>query len=220
MASEEDKGAMSGDEGDKKEADAPKTFTQSELDAAVKAGAEASAKQATTESYRKHQSALDVEKNKSKTATDELDRVKKEAIKNLPEAERQAAMIEDVYERLNNPAPSPKEDAGAKGQESSDTSLDSPESAQAEAQKKLREIAKSKGLDPDKLDFSDPAKFIDGIKAQLEDNDSDEEEDAVDTGTGSLGSKASNSSREAMLKADPSDLMRSGYKNRKRVGRK
>lgn len=214
-------GALSGDKGEKKEADAPKTFTQDELDAAVKAGAEASAKQATTESYRKHQSALDVEKSKSSKATEELGRVKMEAIKNLPEAERQAAMLEDVYERLNNPSPSPaKDDEGAKGTESSDTSLDSPESAQAEAQKKLREIAKAKGLDPDKLDFSDPAKFIDGIKAQLETNDSDEdEEEAVDTGKGSLGSKG-NSSREAMLKADPSDLMRQGYKNRNKVGRK
>lgn len=214
---EEKSGALSGDEGDKKEADTPKTFTQDEFDAAVKDADEKATAKATSDSYRKHQSAIDTAKASSDKAEEELNKVKREAIKNLPEAERQAAMLEDVFEKLNNPAPK----AGAKGEDDLKPApvVDSPESAQAEAQKKLREIAKAKGLDPDKLDFSDPEKFIDGIKEQLKESETeeDEDDDPIDTTTGSVGGKST--SREAMLKADPKALMRQGYKDRKRVGR-
>jgi hypothetical protein len=79
------------------------TFTQADLDKAAKAAAEAAAKQARADEFRKSQSAIDKAKAEAGKANKQLETFQRERIAALPEEERTKAMIEDLYSRLSTP---------------------------------------------------------------------------------------------------------------------
>ena len=197
-------GALSGDEG--KGDDKPETYSAEDVKKLVGEAAATAAKEADTKAYRRFQSDLDKATAANSNAEKEIADLKKKQIEALPEDERLKAMIEELYKRTNAPPSTPKDDDGDKPTDSTDKPSDDP---QEQAQTKLKEVAKKLGLDPDKLDFNDPEKFFKGIIEQTKAGDKeedDEKEDAVDGGSGSVGSM------KDLTKVDPLELMKKGYR--------
>lgn len=213
--SDEDTGALS-NEGEGTEESGSKTLTVEEATKLANEAAAKATKEAESKAYRRFQSDLDKERAKSKKAQSQLDELERKTIDNLPEDQKRDAMLQKVYEHLTSPSSSQDDDDGAEDatSESNDSGTE-PDDRVAAAQAKVKQIAKDNGLDPEKLDFSDPEKFIKEILSQAKKSDGDDEDDEteddsaggpVDAGTGSVGSAGRD-----LTKVDPIELMKKGY---------
>ena len=210
---EDGKGGTSGDNADATKDDKKDvTFTQADLDNAVAAGSAKAAKEAKAESFRANQSAMDKMKAENAKTTAAMSELRAKQIAALPEEERTKAMIEDLYAKATvptatEPDPDPVKTIG-------DPSPSIAETAEA-AQKRMQEIAKAQGLDPEKLDFSSEDAFIKSIVSQGKVEDKEKEDPnggPVDTGSHTVGK-----ANRDLTKMKPADLIAQGRKNWKPI---
>jgi len=207
-------------------------YTQEAIDALVLE----KQKEAVTKTWGDMQSradkAISAATTETKTAKQQLADLKRSTIEALPPEQKQAAMLEEVYAKMNA-APEVKPQDGAsdsqtqtQGQSSTFQPSDTaPSDAQAKAQEAVGKRLQEKGLDPSKINFGDGKDadadlntFVDSmyaqVKSSLEQGDSTKEKQNYDNsrGTGTAGD---------LLTADPVELMKRGYKDknwRKRGG--
>jgi hypothetical protein len=121
-------------------------------------------------------------------------------------------MIEDLYSRLSTPTATEPAPDPVKTVDDPSTSV--AETAEA-AQKRMREIAKAQGLEPDKLDFSnDEENFIKSIISQRK---ADEKVDDPNGGPVDTGNHSAGSGTKDYTKVKPSELINRARKNWKPV---
>ena len=199
-----------GNEGDKQESS--KDVLESPE---VKAALERAREEARNEGYRKGQSDTDkatqAALDKAKTAEEKLAALEKAQFENLSEEERQKKMIERIYENLQNGNESKvQQDAPAT------TSKDEPK---ADPNSKLKEVAKSEGLDPDKLDFTSTESFlkswneqVKGGKKDPDESNSDEDESGGKSKSGgAVDSGGGNPAKTDITKVQPTDIFRKAH---------
>lgn len=197
----------SGDAGSKEE----KTFTQADIDKAVADGSAQAAKDARADEYRKSQSQIDTAKASATKANTALDEFRRTQISALPEEEKQKAMVEDLWKRLNEPTATV--DPAPKPEVIEDPSTSAAEIAQ-KAQEQMRTIAKEEGLDPTKLDFSSEKAFMHSIVAQRKEETEEKDPNGgpVDTGSHTVGKANAD-----LRKTDPASLISGSRKDWKPV---
>ena len=216
MADEENGGTPS--EGES----TPPTTGMSDADVAVKV--EEARKEGQTESWKHFQSEADkqiaTERTKNTGLEKQIQELKRTQIDNLPEDERNTAMLKEVYNRLH-------EESGKEGEVKPQTqpepTLPASDSAQrTESRTAMSKLLEAEGFDSTKIDWGDGAdtpedsvkRFFTSIKNSIRSESSSSEGDdkkPIDT---SRGAGAGGGDITQMSSAD---LIKSAYKGDWRV---
>lgn len=217
-----DGGTQDGDQSgtDGKQEPQGTVYTKEELDTLI-LGAQ---KEAVTKTWGEMQSrsdkAIQAAKTETTTAQQQLTNLKRANIDALPPEQKQAAMLEEVYAKMNA-APEVKPQDGApdpQTQTQGDPSTfqqtpTAPSNTQDKAREAVGKILQEKGLDPSKIEYGDGKDeandlrtFIDSVMKQVkpEQDDPPQNKNTYDNSRGTGGSVD-------ILKVDPVELMKRGY---------
>ncbi len=198
------------------------TFTQEDVDKLVEAGK----KEGQTESYRHWQGMADKaiaatreeESAKSSDLAEEVKKLKSDALGKMEPDDRRNAMIEEMYEDRNKPAPV-KTESTSKADQSS-TEEKTAKEAQDAVNVSIKTAMRAAGIDPEKVDMADNLqgpealeKFFKSVKEAAStgtksEEDSDGEKSEEDDDSNSQSSSSSSGKTLDVTKVDPLDIMR------------
>lgn len=201
-----------------------KLYTEDQINALVQAGQKEAVTKTWGDMQSKADKAIQVAKTETTTALQQLTDLKRANIEALPPEQKQAAMLEDVYQRMNS-APDAKPQDGVTDSQSQ-TQGDAPtfqqtptvpSDAQVKAQEAAGKILQEKGLDPSKINYGDGkdgdadfSAFVDSVLAQV--RSSSEQDDSARNKTTYDNSRGAGGAVD-ILTVDPVELMKRGYRN-------
>ncbi len=201
----------------------PTTFSQEDVDKQV----EAAKKEGQTDAYRHWQGVADKaiaatreeESAKSSTLSAELSKLKADALEKMEPADRQNAMIEELYADRNKPAPAATKSTSKDDQASAEEKT--AKEAQDTVNESIKTAMKAAGIDPDKVDMADNLqgpealeKFFKSVKAaagtgaKSDGDDDGEESEEEDDDSNRQSSSASSGKTVDVITTDPLDIMR------------
>lgn len=203
-------------------------YTPEQLDALVLEKQKEAVTKTWSEMQSRSDKAIQAAKTETTTAQQQLTDLKRANIEALPPEQKQAAMLEEVYAKMNAAPEVKSQDVATDPQtqtQDDPSTFQQNQTPTSDVQDKAREavgkILQEKGLDPSKIQYGDGKNeandlrtFIDSVMKQVKPEQDDPPLNTYDNSRGTGGSVD-------ILNVDPVELMKRGYQKsgwRKRGG--